>query len=121
MFIVYYLTSNFNYLNVFVFKTTKLVVKKLSTFIPHKFKMSNSCFFFLIQGNYGATAKTKQKELDESYKKNTSFNKDEEKIANEKSSNEIKFNKLILLESQNQEKIHKRNRMIVETANLAGT
>ncbi|XP_050682085.1 DNA repair protein RAD50 [Leptidea sinapis] len=69
--------------------------------------------------NYATTAKTKKKELDESYKKNTSFNKEEEKIANEKTSNEVKFNKLILLESQNQEKIDKRNNMIVETAKVA--
>ncbi|KAG6456966.1 hypothetical protein O3G_MSEX010045 [Manduca sexta] len=69
--------------------------------------------------NYDAQAKSKKKELDESYTKNTSFNKEEEKIANEKSSNEIKFNKLMLLESQNQEKMDKRNVMIVETAKLA--
>lgn len=70
--------------------------------------------------NYGATAKTKQAELDDSYKKNFSFNKEEERIANEKTLNEVKFNKLILLESQNQDKIDKRNVMIVETAKLAG-
>ncbi|XP_038209625.1 DNA repair protein RAD50 [Zerene cesonia] len=69
--------------------------------------------------NYAATAKTKQKELDESYKKNSSFNKEEEKIANEKTANEVKFNKLIMLESQNQEKIDKRNSLIVETGKLA--
>ncbi|XP_047503353.1 DNA repair protein RAD50 [Pieris napi] len=69
--------------------------------------------------NYAATAKAKQKELDESYKKNTSFNKEEEKIANEKTANEVKFNKLILLESQNQEKIDKRNTLIVDTGKLA--
>ncbi|XP_068633110.1 DNA repair protein RAD50-like [Battus philenor] len=70
--------------------------------------------------NYAATAKTKQKDLDDSYKKNSTFNKEEEKIANEKTSNEVKFNKLILLESQNQEKIDKKNSMILDTANLAG-
>ncbi|KAM3965158.1 DNA repair protein rad50 [Aphomia sociella] len=69
--------------------------------------------------NYATTHKNKKKELDESYKKNSSFNKEEEKIANEKQSNELKLNKLILLESQNQEKIDKRNKMIVETAKLA--
>lgn len=73
-----------------------------------------------ISANYAATAKAKQKELDESYKKNTSFNKEEEKIANEKTANEVKFNKLILLESQNQEKIDKRNTLIVDTGKLAG-
>lgn len=71
-------------------------------------------------GTYGATGKAKQKELDESYKKNMSFNKEEEKIANEKTSNEMKYNKLILLESQNQERIDKRNKVIVETAKMAG-
>ncbi|KAJ0176692.1 hypothetical protein K1T71_007871 [Dendrolimus kikuchii] len=70
--------------------------------------------------NYEATTKAKQKELEESYKKNTSFNKEEEKIANEKTSNERKFSNFTLLESQNQEKMDKRNKMIVETANLAG-
>ncbi|CAH2048564.1 unnamed protein product, partial [Iphiclides podalirius] len=69
--------------------------------------------------NYATTAKAKQKDLDDSYKKNFTFNKEEEKIANEKTSNEVKFNKLILLESQNQEKIDKKNLMIVETAKLA--
>lgn len=70
--------------------------------------------------NYAATAKAKQKDLDDSYKKNFTFNKEEEKIANEKTSNEVKFNKLILLESQNQEKIDKKNSMIAETAKLGG-
>ncbi|CAH2096290.1 unnamed protein product [Euphydryas editha] len=69
--------------------------------------------------NYGATAKAKQAELEDSYKKNFSFNKEEERIANEKTSNEVKYNKLILLESQNQDKIDKRNVMIVETGKLA--
>ncbi|XP_046965547.1 DNA repair protein RAD50 [Vanessa cardui] len=69
--------------------------------------------------NYGATTKTKQAELEDSYKKNFSFNKEEERIANEKTLNEVKFNKLILLESQNQDKIDKRNVMIVDTAALA--
>lgn len=69
--------------------------------------------------NYATTVKAKQKELEDSYKKNTSFNKEEEKIANEKSSNEIEYNKFILLESQNQEKIDKRNEQIVETAKIA--
>lgn len=73
-----------------------------------------------ILENYEATTKAKQKELEESYKKNTSFNKEEEKIANEKTSNERKFSNFTLLESQNQEKIDKRNKMIVETAKLAG-
>lgn len=75
------------------------------------------CVFLL--GNYGATAKAKQKELNESYKKNFGFNKEEEKIADEKTKNEMKVSKLILLESQNQEKIEKRNQMIVETAQTA--
>ncbi|XP_063536306.1 DNA repair protein RAD50-like isoform X2 [Cydia strobilella] len=69
--------------------------------------------------SYGTTAKAKQKELEESYKKNFSFNKDEEKIANEKTYNEVKFNKLILLESQNQDRIDRKNNMIVETAKLS--
>ncbi|XP_059049684.1 DNA repair protein RAD50 [Achroia grisella] len=69
--------------------------------------------------NYATTHKQKQKELEESYKKNSSFNKEEEKIANEKTSNELKLNKFILLEGQNQEKIDKRNKMLVETAKLA--
>lgn len=74
--------------------------------------------FFL--GNYESTSKAKQKELNESYKKITSFNKEEEKIANEKTSNEMKYNKLIFLESQNQERMDKRNKCIVETAKMAG-
>ncbi|CAK1580166.1 unnamed protein product [Parnassius mnemosyne] len=69
--------------------------------------------------NYATTAKAKQKDLDDSYKKNFTFNKEEEKIANEKTSNEVKFNKLIMLESQNQEKIEKKNLMIADTAKLA--
>ncbi|XP_049873545.1 DNA repair protein RAD50 [Pectinophora gossypiella] len=76
-----------------------------------------------LQGNisnYESTGKAKQKELTESYKKITSFNKDEEKIANEKTSNEMKYNKLIFLESQNQERIDKRNKVIVETCKIAG-
>lgn len=59
-------------------------------------------------------------ELKGSCSKINSFNKEEERIANEKTSNEVKFNKLILLESQNQEKIDKRNVMIVDNAKLAG-
>ncbi|XP_026327377.1 DNA repair protein RAD50 isoform X2 [Hyposmocoma kahamanoa] len=69
--------------------------------------------------NYESTSKGKQKELSESYKKITSFNKEEEKIANEKTSNEMKYNKLIFLESQNQERIDKRNKCILETAKMA--
>ncbi|XP_053609977.1 DNA repair protein RAD50 [Plodia interpunctella] len=69
--------------------------------------------------NYVTTAIQKKKELEASYKKNTTFNKEEEKIANEKTSNEIKLNKLLLLESQNQEKIDKRKTMIVEVAKVA--
>ncbi|XP_063825503.1 DNA repair protein RAD50 [Ostrinia nubilalis] len=69
--------------------------------------------------NYGATAKAKQKELNDSYKKNFGFNKEEEKIADEKTKNEMKVSKLILLESQNQEKIEKRNKLVVETAQIA--
>lgn len=74
----------------------------------------------LFLGNYESTSKAKQKELNESYKKITSFNKEEEKIANEKTSNEMKYNKLIFLESQNQERMDKRNKCIVETAKMAG-
>ncbi|CAH0715635.1 unnamed protein product, partial [Brenthis ino] len=69
--------------------------------------------------NYDSTAKSKRAELDDSYNKNFTFNKEEERIGNEKTSNEVKFNKLILLESQNQDKIDKRNVLIVETAKLA--
>ncbi|XP_045773017.1 DNA repair protein RAD50 [Maniola jurtina] len=69
--------------------------------------------------NYNATVKEKQVELKGSCSKINSFNKEEERIANEKTSNEVKFNKLILLESQNQEKIDKRNVMIVDNAKLA--
>ncbi|XP_061383704.1 DNA repair protein RAD50 [Danaus plexippus] len=69
--------------------------------------------------NYGATIEAKHTELDKSYKQNFSFNKEEERIANEKTNNEVKFNKLILLESQNQEKIDRRNNMVLDTAKLA--
>lgn len=74
----------------------------------------------MLLGNYESTSKSKQKELNESYKKITSFNKEEEKIANEKTSNEMKYNKWIFLESQNQERVDKRNKCIVETAKMAG-
>ncbi|KAI5644326.1 AAA domain-containing protein [Phthorimaea operculella] len=70
--------------------------------------------------NHDATAKANNKELTESYKKINSFNKDEEKIANETENNKAKHNKLVFLESQNQERIDKRNKCIVETAKMAG-
>lgn len=41
-------------------------------------------------------------------------------MANEMSANEVKYNKLQLLESQNQERMDKRNKLIVETGQLAG-
>ncbi|KPJ15214.1 DNA repair protein RAD50 [Papilio machaon] len=69
--------------------------------------------------NYATTAKTKKEDLDNSYKQNNKFNIEEEKIANEKTSNEMKFKELILLESQNQDKIDKKNTMIANTAKLA--
>ncbi|XP_041979213.1 DNA repair protein RAD50 [Aricia agestis] len=69
--------------------------------------------------NYGATNKSKDDEIKDSYKKIFKFNKEEETIANEKTANEVKFNKYVLLESQNQEKIDRKNKMIVETAKLA--
>ncbi|XP_048478309.1 DNA repair protein RAD50 isoform X2 [Plutella xylostella] len=69
--------------------------------------------------NYDATAKTKKKELADSHKKVFTFNKEEEAMANEMSSNEVKFNKLMLLESQQQERFEKRNKLIVTTAKLA--
>ncbi|XP_072949132.1 DNA repair protein RAD50-like [Epargyreus clarus] len=69
--------------------------------------------------NYKATVESKKEELNASYKKNMNFNKEEEKIANEKMSNEVKYNKLAMLESQNQEKMDKRNLMIVDVAKLA--
>lgn len=70
--------------------------------------------------NYEETHKAKKKELDESTKKNTSFNKEDDKLTKEKNNNEIKYNKFVLLESQNQERIDNKNKMIVETAKLAG-
>ncbi|KAI8436710.1 hypothetical protein MSG28_010194 [Choristoneura fumiferana] len=69
--------------------------------------------------NYGTTVKAKQKELAESYKRNSSFNTDEERIANQKQANEAKFNKLIVLEGQNQDRIEEKNNMVLETAKLA--
>lgn len=75
---------------------------------------------FIFLANYSSTVKSKQVELKESCSKINNFNKEEERIANEKTSNEVKFNKLIMLESQNQEKIDKRNVMLVENAKLAG-
>lgn len=75
---------------------------------------------FIFLANYSSTVKSKQVELKESCSKINNFNKEEERIANEKTSNEVKFNKLIMLESQNQEKIDKRNIMLVENAKLAG-
>ncbi|CAG9786668.1 unnamed protein product [Diatraea saccharalis] len=69
--------------------------------------------------NYDSTTKEKQKELAASYKKNKTFNADEQKIADEKGIDEAIFNKFILLESQNQEKMDKRITMIIETAKLA--
>lgn len=77
-------------------------------------------WFYCFTDNYEETHKTKKKELDESVKKNTSFSKDDDKLTKEKNNNELKFNKFVLLETQNQERIDNKNNMIVETAKLAG-
>lgn len=74
----------------------------------------------LTPDNYEETHKAKKKELDESVKKNNLFTKEDDKLAKEKNNNELKFNKFVLLESQNLEKIDNKNKMIVETAKLAG-
>lgn len=70
--------------------------------------------------NYDATMKANEKELKDSYKKITSFNAEEEKVANEKDSNTVKLGKLDLLEKQNEEKIKERNVALVNVAEVAG-
>lgn len=69
--------------------------------------------------NYNAIANTKQKELTQSKGKIHTFNREEEKTVTDMSSNEVKFNKLTLLEGQQQEKIDKRNQLIVDAGKLA--
>lgn len=75
---------------------------------------------FSIAANYEDEHKTKKKELDETVKKNNVFTKEEDKITKERNSNDIKYNKFTLLESQNQERIDNKYKMIVDAAKLAG-